>query len=110
MLGDRGVETGARPVQPSLADVGELLAALPQREGVLQRLAAGLELGDDLAQLGPRLLVGRLGHEAKLRDGGLELAAGDPDAQHAQGLGRLTHDGAVGAAHDRVSAIEGGLR
>ncbi len=40
--------------------VGQLLAALPQRQRLLQRAAAGLQLLDHPGQLGPGLLVGQL--------------------------------------------------
>src|SRR5262245_54496480 len=56
----RRVESGPRAVQPALADLGQPLAALPQRQRLLERGAAGLQPLNDLRQLGPRLLVAQL--------------------------------------------------
>ena len=59
--GPGGVEAGAGAVEPALADVGQLLAPLPQGQRLLQGAAAGLQPLDDPGQLGPSLLVGELG-------------------------------------------------
>ena len=58
--GDRGVEPLPGAVEPLLADLRELLAALPQRQRLLEGRAAGLEPADHLDQLLAGLLVGEL--------------------------------------------------
>ena len=60
----RGVEPLPGAVEPVLADLGELLAALPERERLLEGGAAGLEPADDLDQLLAGLLVGRSARSA----------------------------------------------
>ena len=56
-VGSGGVEAGLRALEPAAADPGQLLAALPQRQRLLERRAAGLEPGHDLLELGARGLV-----------------------------------------------------
>src|SRR4051812_34438278 len=56
-VAERGVEALAGSVQPLLADVGELLAALPERQRLFQAQPAGLQPADHLGQLLPGLLV-----------------------------------------------------
>ena len=51
------IQAGARPVQPAPAHLGQLLAPLPERQGLLQRRTARLEPSYDLDQLVPCLLV-----------------------------------------------------
>ena len=53
----RRVQPGPGAVQPAAAHLRQLLAALPQRERLLQRRAARLQAADDLDELVPRLLV-----------------------------------------------------
>src|SRR5437763_11981603 len=61
-----GVEPGPGPVQPALAGVGELLAALPQRQGLLQGGTPGLQLLHHGGQFGTGLLVAQfdVSHDA----------------------------------------------
>ncbi len=54
------VEPLAHPVEPLLADRGELLAALPERQRLLERGAAGLEPAHRLDELLAGGLVGQL--------------------------------------------------
>src|SRR4051794_10522504 len=54
------VEALPGAVEPVLADAGQPLGALPERQRLLERGAAGLEPADDLDQLLARLLVGDL--------------------------------------------------
>ena len=58
---DRGLEPLAGAVEPVLADRREQLAALPERERLLERGAAGLQAPDDLDQLLAGGLVRRRG-------------------------------------------------
>ena len=58
VLGQRLVQPLADAVEPLLADRGELLAALPERERLLEGGAAGLEPADGLDQLLAGGLVG----------------------------------------------------
>ena len=53
-------------VQPPLADVGQLLAALPERQRLLQRCAARLQPLDDRGQLASGLLVAQLSRPRSL--------------------------------------------
>ena len=63
----RRVQAGPCSVQPAAAHLGQFLAALPQREGLLQRRPARLQAPYDLDQLVPRLLVPeRLGRPRRL--------------------------------------------
>src|SRR4051812_3155660 len=48
---DRGVEPLARAVEPVLADRGERLAALPERERLLQRRTPRLQAADHVDEL-----------------------------------------------------------
>ena len=52
------IEAPPRAVQPVLALAGELLAALPERQRLLQRHAARLQPAHDVFELGAGLLVG----------------------------------------------------
>src|SRR5687768_2904493 len=54
---DRCVQSLLRAVEPALANLGELLAALPQGERVLESGSAGLQPPDDVDQLLPGFLV-----------------------------------------------------
>ena len=47
----------ASPVEPVLAEPGQLLAAFPQDEGLLEGQAAGLQALDHRGELVPGLLV-----------------------------------------------------
>ena len=63
-----GREPLLRAVEPRLAQHGQLLAALPQRERCLERKAAGLELPHDLEEFVAGGLVGdRLRRTRQLR-------------------------------------------
>src|SRR6478672_5475128 len=55
--GPRGIEALLRADQPLLAAARERLAPLPERDGLLERRAALLELGDHAHELVARLLV-----------------------------------------------------
>ena len=58
--GDRGVELLPGAVEPGLADLRQLLAALPQRDRLGEAVTALLEASYHLDQLVARLLVGEL--------------------------------------------------
>jgi len=55
--GWRGFQAFPRVVQPALTDRGQHLAALPQRQGLLQGLTTAFEGDDDRGQFFPGLLV-----------------------------------------------------
>src|SRR4051794_23572666 len=80
VVAGRRVEAGPGAVQPFLADGGELLAALPQREGVLEGRRTGLEPAHHLDELFAGVLVGR----ARVVGHGANLTAHEPAAGPAR--------------------------
>src|SRR5438105_14771588 len=84
-----GVEPGPGPVQPALAGVGQLLAALPQGQGLLQGGTPGLQLLDDGGQLGTRLFVRQLAH-----DSATVTASSPPASRTRSGSPLVTWSGA----------------
>src|SRR6478752_860479 len=57
VVADGRIEAGAGAVQPALADVGQPLTSLPERNGLLEGGAARLELLNNGDELVARFLV-----------------------------------------------------
>src|SRR5581483_3714854 len=79
-----GVEARPGAVEPALADVGQPLAPLPQRQRLLQRGTAGLQLLHDGRQLRARLLVREFLFAAHSTHGPVTVAANSPAARRTR--------------------------